>query len=121
MSDGFLRKYLNVHGTMDCTDDGLSFTTIVFVALFDRFRLPISPVDVIFENGHGEDVVQSSARVVITAEDNAWITALQIGNCDVVFASIRPKKFVRFIGNSQSIGPTCLSNEEQLITNRFNQ
>ena len=121
MSDGYLRTYLNVHGTMDCTDDGLSFTTVVFMTLFDRFGLPISPVNVIFENSHGEDVVQSSARVVITAENNAWITAIQIGNGDVVFARIRPEKFVRFIGNSQSVGPTCLRNEEQLITKRSNQ
>ena len=37
--------HLNVHGPVDGSDDRLPFTAVVFVAFFNRFRLPIGPVD----------------------------------------------------------------------------
>ena len=101
------RSYLNVHGPVDGSEDGLALVAAVLVALFDRFRLPVGPVDKVLEDGHGEDVVQPRRRVVAAAEDDARPPALQIGHGDVVLARVRPKQFARLVRNGQSVRPTC--------------
>ena len=101
------RSYLNVHGPVDGSEDGLALVAAVLVALFDRFRLPVGPVDKVLEDGHGEDVVQPRRRVVAAAEDDARPPALQIGHGDVVLARVRPKQFARLVRNGQRVRPTC--------------
>lgn len=98
--------HLNVHGSVNCRYNCFSITTVVFVALLNRFRLPVRPVDGIFEDCKGKNVVETGVGVFSTAEDNTRIAAFQICDSDIIFTSVRPKYFVRFVGNGQRVRPT---------------
>ena len=98
--------YLNVHGSVNGGDDGLALGTVVFVALLHRLGLPVGPVDVVLEDGHGEDVVQLGVGVVTSAQHDTRVTSVQVGHGDVVLAGVRPEQLVGFVRYRQSIRPT---------------
>lgn len=106
MTNELLSNYLNVHWPVYQSDYRFPLAAIVLVTLFHRFRLPVGPVDVIFEDGHGENMVQPSVGIVASAEHNARITTFQIGDCDVILACIRPEQFICLVRNGQRVRPT---------------
>lgn len=74
------------------------------MTLLDRLRFPITPIDVVFEHSHGEDMVDVTGSSLVP--DNEPMLTFQIRDSDVVFTSISPEELFRHIVYSESIRPT---------------
>lgn len=95
-----------IHGSMYRLDHCAAVVPSILVTELDRFCFPVGPVDPVFPNGNGEDVMQVHARMHIPVNDHFPITTFQITDGYEIFAGITPEEFVRFEADRQGIWPT---------------
>ncbi len=105
--------HLDVHRSVNGSDDSLAFAAVVFVTFFDRLGFPIGPINRIFKDGQGKDVVETGVGVVATTQDDAGVTTFQIRYGDIILTSVRPKYFISLVGNGQCVRPSCIIRKEK--------
>lgn len=91
---------------MNGLDHVAALITTVFVAILDRFRFPIRPVDAIFPHGDRENVVQVHARMHVPVDDHLSVAPFEITDGDEVFSGIAPEEFVGFETDRQGVRPS---------------
>lgn len=95
-----------IHGSMNCLDHVAALITSILVAILDRFRFPICPVDPILPYGDGEHVMQVHAWMHVSVNDHFAVASFQITDGNKVLPRIAPEKFVGFETDRQGVWPS---------------
>lgn len=87
--------HANIHGPMDGRQQCGTIVTAILVTRFDRFTLPISPINAIFPHSHRKDMMQIERWIPLLAQNRSAITSFKVTHADDVLACIAPIQFFR--------------------------